>query len=116
MSATLEMPRERDGETPEDRTRRFMQERPEMVDHLAFWQFCEGTGRNRWIRETRDVFAALPEGEKNEWREKAWEACEAYWAMSPEERAVLNRESLRKTLADNDRRYAEICAWPKASA
>jgi hypothetical protein len=89
-------------ETPERRTLKMMLARPELVDHLA----C-----NVWRHETgessHEVWAAMPEEERQRWIALMWKQHREYNDATPEEQGAINAASWKRTLENNDRAYAD---------
>jgi hypothetical protein len=75
----------------------------ELLDHLAFNHF-EHHSELRG-KEAKAAWKALSPDEREEWHERMLASMEVYEAMSKEEQADHNKNSLNETLAKNDRAF-----------
>ena len=88
-------------ESAEDRTRKQMMARPELVEHMAFNTWCHETFRPGDI-DAKAAWDTLPSEERGRWIHRVWEKRNEWSTLSDEEKAQRNEESFRRTLAINE--------------
>lgn len=89
------------GLTLVERTRWALMNHPEMLNEVAFQEFKRCSDDPYDGQRQRATWDGMSDQDKQVWRDRAMAGMEEFWAMSPAEQRLANRNALLKILAAN---------------